>query len=222
MPSSNLPDPAKIPDMSLGERSEKPTPIQPQPNVASSYQPEAEPAKPKPIAIPPESVGPREWLEGDSVLAPWEPIFLYPGIIKQIKLDEARGDQALIEFDDGGEGWVYVYSLCPLDVKEGQQAHARRNRSNHYSPGEIVAVNGDEVRILFDDGAKEWLSIVSLRIPCIANGPGAVATKTAPWQTPYDAGGAQPPSSGIPSWVWTIGIIILIAVIRGGCRAMQH
>ena len=218
MPSPNLPDPDKIPDMTLGERSEKPTPV-PEINIASSYQPQGETVKQKPIEPAPESTGPREWLEGDEVLAPWEPVFLYPGVIKQIKIDEARGDQALIAFDDGGEGWVFLYSLCPLEVKKGETVHVRHPRGNHYSPAEVVEVNGDDIQIRYDDGASDWTTFTCLRVPCIENGPGAVGTKLNPWQTP-GVGTVAPTGSGIPSWAWTVGIIILIAMLRFGCRAM--
>src|SRR5437867_1145442 len=114
MPSSNLPDPDKIPDMRLDEPSSKPAPTHEPIDVASAYQPKEVPLQGAAHEV--SGSPPREWLEGDDVLAPWEPVFLYPGVIKQIKIDEARGDQALISFDDGGEGWVFVYSLCPLEL----------------------------------------------------------------------------------------------------------
>src|SRR5437773_959290 len=98
----------------------------------SSYQTEKEPPLPSPV---PTESAPSDWQEGDAVLAPWEPFFLYPGTIKEIKIDEARGDQALIDFDDGGQGWVFLYSLCPLEFKEGQKIHCRRSSGALYAPG---------------------------------------------------------------------------------------
>src|SRR5262245_6013529 len=88
--------------------------------MMSSYQPGAGPkATPaKPMAAPSQ--------EGDRVLAPWEPTWLRAGTIKQIKTDEAQGDQAHIAFDLGGSGWVLVASLSPLAVNPGQKARIRR------------------------------------------------------------------------------------------------
>lgn len=130
MPSPNGPNPGNIPDMSLGERSEKPAPAQPLPEVSTSYTPQPEPVKTPSSA---ESSAPPDWQEGDRVLAPWEPVFLYAGTIKQIKIDEAQGDQALIQFDDGDAGWVFLFSLCPLEVKNGQKVLSRRNMGPHFS-----------------------------------------------------------------------------------------
>jgi hypothetical protein len=220
MPSSNLPDPDKIPDMSLDEPIDRPAPTHEPVDVSSSYQPKEVPLKQKPIEPAPATPKPREWFEGDDVLAPWEPIFLYPGVIKQIKIDEARGDQALISFDDSGEGWVFVYSLCPLELKVGQQVQVRHPRGNHYSPAEVIEVSGEDVQVRYDDDATEWTTVVCIRVPCIANGPAAVGTKFAPWQTPPI--GAESPGTGIPSWVWSVGFIILMIVLRIGCQATNR
>jgi hypothetical protein len=221
MPSSNLPDPEKIPDMRLDEPTDKPSPVHEKIDVASSYQPKEVPIKQSPAEPAPTPPGPREWLEGDDVLAPWEPMFLYPGVIKQIKIDDAHGDQALISFDDGGEGWVYLYSLCPLELKIGQKVQVRHPHGNRYSPAEVIEVDGEDVQIRHDGGDSDWTTIVCIRVPCTENGPGAATTKFAPWQGPPMGAGAVG-GSGIPSWVWTVGIIILMMVLRFGCRAMNH
>jgi hypothetical protein len=214
MSSSNFPNPDKIPDMSLGDRREAPR-VNPEP--ATSYQPIEQsvppsptPAEPKPPAVP-------EWRAGDRVLAPWEPFYLYPGVIKQILADDARGDQALIDFDDGGEGWVFVYSLCPFEFKAGQDVEMRRRADNQYHPAEIVDVDGEEIQVKYYDGTTEWTTVTSLRTRCIENGPGATATRFAPFQTP-----AAPPSSGtgIPSWAIWVGAMLLLAVLRVACREM--
>lgn len=223
---ANSPDPSKIPDMTLGERSEKPGAFQPspappkpnEPSVPTSYAPQ--PITPLPAPAPSSPPGPADWQEGDRVLAPWEPEFLYPGAIRQIMVDEAKGDQALIRFDDGGEGWVFVYSICPREVNEGQRVQVRRHGDGQYFSAEILKVSEDEVRVRYDDGSSAWTPIKAVRMPCVANGPGAAPTKLAPWQTPANTP-APAGSGGIPSWAITIGIIVLLAFIRIGCRAMQ-
>jgi hypothetical protein len=216
MPSSNLPDPDKIPNMSLDEPDDKKPAPPSEPVFVSS------PYKANEILITPETgqpapplTKPREWREGDDVLAPWEPFFLYPGVIKQIIVDEARGDQALISFDNGSEGWVFLYSLCPLEFKIGQMVEVRHPHGNRYAAAEIVEVEGEEVEIRYADGGADWSPIACIRIPCVENGPGAVGTKLAPWQgQPQTAPSA---GSGIPSWMWTAGIVILLIFLRMGC-----
>jgi hypothetical protein len=220
MPSSNLPDPDKIPDMSLGERTERPA-SKPQPlEGASAYQHQPNLEPPRPVPQKPAGERERRWQEGDDVLAPWEPTFLYPGTIKQIMPDDARGDQALIAYDDGGEGWVFLYSLCPLEFKEEQQVHVRRQGGVTYVPGKILEVGDDEVRVRYDNGNTEWTRMTTLRVPCIANGPGAAATKLAPWQPATAPVGDS--GTGIPSWVIWVGLAILLAVFRVGCRAAMQ
>jgi hypothetical protein len=227
MPSSNLPDPDKIPNMELGERADTPTPPHQPIDPTSGYQPKEVPIDSSPEErdshaeheSQPDSK-PREWREGNDVLAPWEPFFLYPGVIAEIKIDDAHGDQALINFDDGGEGWVFLYSLCPLEFKIGQKVQVRHPHGNRYTEVEVVEVEGEEVQICYADGGTEWTTTTCIRVPCIENGPGAVAKRFAPWQgVPQNA---PTPNSGIPSWVWTTGVVILLVFLRIGCRAMNH
>jgi hypothetical protein len=212
MSSSNLPDPDKIPDMSLGERSDKaPAPIPPW-EVPTSIQAQAGGG----VAPPEKSEPPaRVWRAGDRVLAPWEPMFLYAGTIEQIKVDDARGDQALIDFDDGGAGWVFVYSICPREITTGQRVHCRRGNGPQYYPCEILDVDGDDVRVHFDEGGVEWTTVATLRFPCIENGPPAVPTRFAPWQKPPSTSG-----TGMPSWAITAIIVVALLFLRLGCRAV--
>jgi hypothetical protein len=217
MTSPNFPDPDKIPDMSLGERSERPAPpAKPTDGDPWSLQPHV-PSPPQKIAADPT---PTSWQEGDDVLAPWEPNALYPGVIKEILRDDAKGDQALIEYDDGGEGWVFLYSLCPFEFKAGQQVFVRRYRTNAYYSGAILDVSKGEVRVQYDDGSAEWTPLATLRIPCVENGPGAVMTKLAPWQSPPGAS-INAPRTGLPQWAIWAGLVFLYFVVRIGCQ-MQH
>jgi hypothetical protein len=218
---SNI-DPEKIPDMSLPERTNPPPPVMPE--ASSAYQPNPEPAPaeayhpaPMPAKPTPAPAETKFWEEGDRVLAPWEPTFLYAGTIRQIKIDEARGDQALVKFDDGDEGWVFLFSLCPLELKEGQKVLARRKLGPHYFWAEIKQAGEDDVHLRYDDGSQEWTTVAALRIPCTENGPGAVGTR---FGTHWPPEIASPPSAGVPSWVWSIGLIILLVFLRIGCRAM--
>ncbi|MBI3823467.1 MAG: hypothetical protein HY289_12430 [Planctomycetes bacterium] len=209
MPSSNMPDPDKIPDMSLDDdRGERRRPAV-SPEMGSGFQPL--PDAPKPASPAPPA--PPRWNVGDDVLAPWEPMYLYAGTIKQLLPDEARGDQALIDFDDGGEGWVFVYSLVPLEYHPGQTVECRRKNGLVYERAGILEVVDGEAHVRFDAGGDEWTTFATLRLPCVENGPGAVATKFAPFQTPLEA-----PSSGFPRWLIWVGVFIVLTIVRMSCR----
>jgi hypothetical protein len=220
--TTNPLDPRNIPDMSLDSPSEMPAPTV-RLDSSSAYQakPKTESITPSlPAAAPTDSAeAPTDWQEGDRVLAPWEPTFLYPGTIREILKDEARGDQALISFDDGGEGWVFLYSLCPRKFEEGQQVHVRRVGAPHYFPAQIEDVDSFRVRVRFDGGGREWVNVSQVRIPCIANGPAAVSTQLASWQSPTDG---TAPGTGVPYWVIWAGLMLVLGILRIGCRAMQN
>ena len=110
-----------FPDLSLPERSGVPEPMpvfKPQPLPSRSSKP--------------------NWREGDRVLAPWEPQFLYVGRIMDL-----QEDQALIHFEDGDEGWVFENQIRPLQFKPGQQAFSRRQMGLVHFPCTILDVRGE-------------------------------------------------------------------------------
>lgn len=204
-----MPDPDKIPNMSLDNDRDHERPRATSPAPSSGYQPVAEVPKSSSASTPP----PTCWSVGDDVLAPWEPSRLYAGTIKEIKIDDARGDQALIDFDDGGEGWVFLYSLCPLQYQRGQKVECRRNNGPHYEPATVMEAADSEVRVRFDAGGEEWTTMATLRVPCIENGPAAVPTKFAPFQA-----APASPSSGVSSWLMWAGLAVLLALARFACE----
>jgi hypothetical protein len=160
MPARDFQPPDDFPDLTLPERTEK-TPEPFRPAARSSRT---------------------SWREGDRVLAPWEPDFLYVGRIAQIK-----DSQALIEFENGDAGWVQVEQVRAVAVKRGQQVLSRRSTGPHFYPGEILEVRGDEVCVGFADGqGEEWTRLAALRIPCQQTGPGATPTRTASHLAFYD------------------------------------
>lgn len=110
---------------------------------------------------PRERSWPVNWRQGDRVLAPWEPTYLYAGTLEQVT--ERR---ALIQFDDGDSGWVDLANLQPLILKPGQRVHSRRKMGPYFFPGEIREVVGEQIFIEFDDGKEEEGTAASLRIPC--------------------------------------------------------
>jgi hypothetical protein len=113
------------------------------------------------------------WKKGDRVLAPWEPTFLYAGTIQEVK-----GGQALIQFDDGDAGSVDLALVQPLALQLGQKVMSRRRMGPHFFPGEISKIEGVHVHIEFDDGKEERTTVAALRIPCQPQGRGADQLKS--------------------------------------------
>jgi hypothetical protein len=153
MPPSDFRGSEDFPDFSLPERTDKPW---------EYIHREPRPSRPA-------------WRQGDRVLAPWEPNFLYAGRVVEI-----RDNQALIEFDDGDAGWVLLELLRPLAVPTGQKVLCRRRMGASFFAAEIRQLRGDEVCVVFDEGPDEmWTSVAALRIPCQPAGPGAAPTRIA-------------------------------------------
>jgi hypothetical protein len=170
-----LPNPDDIPDMSLPENKQKPRLPNNIPDMSLSESTPKPPASSRPVPSSSPEKAPAGWKEGDRVLAPWEPHFLYVGTIEQIK-----GTQAMIQFADGDAGWVMVTQIRALAVQEGQTVLCRHRMGPHFFPAKILQVRGDEVLVGFeDDHDDEWTPIAALRIPCEPNGPPAEQMKVA-------------------------------------------
>lgn len=75
------------------------------------------------------------------------------------------------------------------------------------------------MRVGFDAGGYEWTTVASVRIPCIENGPGAAASAL---RSNRISDVAAPSGAGIPSWAITLGIFVLLAFVRIGCRMAQN
>jgi hypothetical protein len=151
---SNYPPPDDFPDLTIPEKTDK---LQ-------------EP--PRPLSRSPCRAS---WREGDRVLAPWEPHFLYFGVIDQI-----RDNQAHIAFGDGDSGWVLLEQIRPLMVETGQQVLSRRQMGCYHFPAKIIEVRGEHVCVHFEDsGQDEWTTVAALRIPCQPIGSSAIPTQVA-------------------------------------------
>jgi hypothetical protein len=159
MPAPNSPFEG-IPDLTLPERSDPPPP------PPSPFQPMAMPPKETPLPVSADA-----WKVGDNVLAPWEPEFLYAGVIQQIEQGQAH-----IAFGDGDEGWVFLSQLRPVDLRPGQKVLCRRKPGRLHVPAHLRAVSGERIQVEFTDGV-DWMTTASLRIPTEADGPGAVVTR---------------------------------------------
>jgi hypothetical protein len=116
----------------------------------------------------------RAWKQGDRVLAPWEPTFLYAGT-----LDRVEAGRTYVRFDDGDGGWVDLGLVRPLVLTSGMRVLSRRRMGPFFFPGQIAEVDGENVTIDFDDGKEERTTVASLRIPCPSTGRGAEPVTTA-------------------------------------------
>jgi hypothetical protein len=148
--ASKMPDPDKIPDMTLPERNQTP--------AAPDAKPEPTQANVKPLRPWDKPAAAGGWNVGDRVLAPWEPMFCYLGTIQEI-----NKQKAMIQFDDGDAGWVAIDQLREPTVQSGQKVSSRRKMGALFYPGEIREVRGDEVLVFFEGGSEEWTRIAALR-----------------------------------------------------------
>jgi hypothetical protein len=141
---------------------------------------------------------------GDRVFAPWEAHFLYAGTVDQI-----QGGEAHVSFDDGDRGWVRLEQLRPLEVRPGLRVHGRWKMGAAYYPGEVVAVEGEAVRIHYDDGDREWARLAALRVLCLPAGPSA---------RPTHFGSRPGPFPAALGWLIPVGIVLVLLLLRGGCQ----
>jgi hypothetical protein len=116
---------------------------------------------------------------GDRVFAPWEREWLYPATVTDTDEDE---ELAAVEFDDGDEGRASFVFLRPIKLGPGEFVAARRDREvKRYVPATVLGVDGDEVRVEYEDGKRDRMEVEYIRVPVA--GPLAVGSRVfAPWE----------------------------------------
>ena len=92
--------------------------------------------------------------KGDRVLALWEDAYWYPGTVVA-----GDGNVLTIEFDDGDKATVDSERVNKLDWQAGDIVECRWPYNNKNYPGRFTKVNGENVRIVFDDGDKAELTV---------------------------------------------------------------
>ena len=101
-----------------------------------------------------------DWNEGDRVLAPWEPQWLYPATISGIE-----GDVAFVMFDDGDHAHVPLVQLRPLDLRDGDEVHARRDRTEMlYYPAQVLSCSEENLQVRYADGHLDSLAVGYVRV----------------------------------------------------------
>jgi hypothetical protein len=102
----------------------------------------------------------RALIEGDRVLAPWEPQWLYPGTVGAV-----QGQQVYMIFDDGDRGWVPLAAVRLLNVRIGSRVYGRWQGGRFYYAGTVTQVQGNLIFIQYDDGDQEWTTVSLVRVP---------------------------------------------------------
>ena len=92
--------------------------------------------------------------KGDRVLALWEDAYWYPGTVVAVD-----GNVLTIEFDDGDKATVDSERVNKLAPPPPPPLECRWPYNNKNYPGRFTKVNGENVRIVFDDGDKAEMTV---------------------------------------------------------------
>lgn len=99
------------------------------------------------------------WNEGDRVYAYWdEDDYFYPATILEITEEDI-----LIRFDTGEEEWTQADYLEEYAVSANEEVECKSAKDDMYYDVTVLAVNGDQVQVSFDDGSSEWTTLNRIR-----------------------------------------------------------
>jgi hypothetical protein len=138
---------------------------------------------------------------GDRVWAPWQHGTLFAGTV-----DDIKGREVHVHFDDGDRGWVLLNQIAPLHIPVGLPVMGRWKMGGRYLPGRVTAVEGDRIDIQYENGKTESTTAAALAVPCETFGPDARPTRVG------NSGRSQ------LGWLIPLGIFLLMALMRAGCR----
>lgn len=97
--------------------------------------------------------------KGDRVLVLWEDAFWYPGTVQSVD----KNGVLLVHFDDGDKATVDPERANKLDWDAGDRVECRWPGDNKNYPGVFVKVEGENIRIVYDDGDKANLTVSKCR-----------------------------------------------------------
>lgn len=109
----------------------------------------------KPAPRGPERRSPSRFKPGDRVLARWVDAFFYPGRVLGV-----NGDRCDVAFDDGDRAAVHEANVRTPDVIVGSRVFAGVG----FRPAEVKQQNGERLRVRYEDGQEEWLTLSRLRV----------------------------------------------------------
>jgi hypothetical protein len=114
-----------------------------------------------------ENAGPGAWPEGSRVLAVWpiEQIYWYPATVKR-----STSRWVEVHYDDGHKARVKASEVMKIDIQVGSRVYARVKGGPVYQPAEVTRVNGEKIRVAYDDGGNEMTTISVVRV---MRGPGS-------------------------------------------------
>jgi hypothetical protein len=102
------------------------------------------------------------WRAGNRALAFWDADgYWYPATIVSINKD---GDIE-IKYDDGDEEVTDAEFLEDLVVEVGDYVECLSADDNSYYEAEVLEVQGDRVKVGYEDDTSEWTTITNLRVP---------------------------------------------------------
>jgi hypothetical protein len=101
----------------------------------------------------------RQWSVCDRVLACLFDLDWYPGIIL-----EPRPDRLRILFDNGTQAVIPAQKVRPFHLSPGERVMCRRKGGRDFYTGQIAALDGEKVQVLYDDGKTETTSVRLLRL----------------------------------------------------------
>lgn len=101
------------------------------------------------------------WEVNDRVLAHWMPEpYFYPATITQITDDGIIS----VAYLDGDVADLVPGQVRALDIQEGDLIFPRRQQGRAYLAARILAREGDEIQVEYEDGYEEWTNISVIRI----------------------------------------------------------
>jgi hypothetical protein len=98
--------------------------------------------------------------EGDRVLAHDVDGFIYPAEILSIE-----EDKIVVQFLDGPERLLTPELIRNFELRPRTKVECRWKGGPNYFAGTMAGIDGDRVRIEYDDGDKEWTSVRLVRLP---------------------------------------------------------
>ena len=105
--------------------------------------------------------GPSAWPEGSRVLAVWpvEQIYWYPATVRRSTVRWVE-----VSYDDGHKARVKASEVSEIDIEVGSRVYARFKGGPTYMPAEVTQINGEKIRIAYDDGGTEATTISVVRV----------------------------------------------------------
>ena len=101
------------------------------------------------------------------MLAVWpvEQIYWYPATVRR-----STASWVEVSYDDGHKARVKASEVSEIDIEVGSRVYARFKGGPTYMPAEVTQINGEKIRVAYDDGGTEATTISVVRV---MRGPGA-------------------------------------------------